>query len=41
MTLEDARLIIKESNRQVHLEIEFEVAGKLLLISSSFFIKLN
>ena len=28
MTLEDARSIIKESNNQIHLEIEFDVAGK-------------
>jgi C-terminal processing protease CtpA/Prc len=27
MTLEDARSIIKESNNQIHLEIEFDVAG--------------
>ena len=28
MTLEDARSIIKESNNQIHLEIEFDVAGR-------------
>jgi hypothetical protein len=28
MTLEDARSIIKDSNNQIHLEIEFDVAGK-------------
>ncbi len=27
MTLEDARSIIKDSNNQIHLEIEFDVAG--------------
>ncbi len=41
MTLEDARSIIKESNNQIHLEIEFDVAGKyfpsLSLYSSEFF----
>ena len=30
MTLEDARSIIKESNNQIHLEIEFDVAGRSL-----------
>lgn len=30
MTLEDARSIIKESNNQIYLEIEFDVAGKNL-----------
>ncbi len=28
MTLEDARSVIKESNNQIHLEIEFDVAGR-------------
>ena len=28
MTLDDARTIIKESNQQIHLEVEFDVAGK-------------
>jgi C-terminal processing protease CtpA/Prc len=28
MTLEDARSIIKDSNNQIHVEIEFDVAGK-------------
>jgi len=32
MTLEDARSIIKESNNQIHLEIEFDVAGKTISI---------
>jgi hypothetical protein len=27
MTLEDARSIIKKSNHQIHLEIEFDVTG--------------
>lgn len=35
MTLEDARSIIKESNNQIHLEIEFDVAGNYLNISIS------
>ncbi len=30
MTLEDARSIIKESHNQVHLEIEFDVAGNFM-----------
>jgi hypothetical protein len=34
MTLEDARSIIKDSNNQIHLEIEFDVAGNYFL---SFF----
>jgi C-terminal processing protease CtpA/Prc len=42
MTLEDARSIIKESNNQIHLEIEFDVAGNpsfsyLLLLIISYF----
>ncbi len=28
MTIEDARLLIKRSNNQIHLEIEFDVTGK-------------
>ncbi|CAF1528383.1 unnamed protein product, partial [Rotaria sordida] len=31
MTLEDARSIIKRSNHQIHLEIEFDVAGMLII----------
>ena len=27
MTLDDARTIIKDSNQQIHLEVEFDVAG--------------
>ena len=30
MTLEEARAIIKRSNHQIHLEIEFDVTGMVL-----------
>jgi hypothetical protein len=32
MTLEDARAIIKRSNHQIHLEIEFDVTGMLFVL---------
>ncbi len=40
MTLEDARSIIKESNNQIHLEIEFDVAGKYSFLSLFIHLKI-
>ncbi|CAF1419814.1 unnamed protein product [Adineta steineri] len=40
MTLEDARSIIKESNNQIHLEIEFDVVDSVMLSSGTCQVKI-
>ncbi|CAM4794610.1 unnamed protein product [Rotaria magnacalcarata] len=40
MTLEDARSIVKRSNHQVHLEVEFDVADSVMLTSGICEVKL-
>ncbi|CAF0850655.1 unnamed protein product [Didymodactylos carnosus] len=40
LTLEDARRVIKETNQQIHLEIEFDVADSVMLSSGTCQVKI-
>ncbi|CAF1078989.1 unnamed protein product [Didymodactylos carnosus] len=40
LTLEDARTVIKETNQQIHLEIEFDVADSVMLSSGTCQVKI-